>query len=378
VTVPIRTTTLGECCEIVSGATPRTDEPRYWDGDLAWATPKDLSSLKGKAIAATERRITRAGLESCAATVLPPFSVLFSSRAPIGHVAINTVPMATNQGFKSFVPKPSELDPHFLYHWLRAHRAYLESLGNGATFKEVSKAVVSRIEISLPPLDQQRCIADILDKADGIRRKRKEAIALSDELLHSKFFELFGDIPAKRSRWPFVSLRPYLSAASGKSSKFVLSPTETRVPVYGGNGINGWATEALYDEPVVVVGRVGQQCGITHMTEGPAWVTDNAIVVSITDPDKLNPVYLTTALQHSPLRASVMRLDLPFINQSTILDFPLPLPPRTLQDEFSGIRSAVLRSQDRLVNAAEGADQLFASLVQQAFHGEELPGCLSG
>jgi type I restriction enzyme, S subunit len=181
---------------------------------------------------------------------------------------------------------------------------------------------------------------------------------------------MFGDIPAKASKWTFRPLREFLSAASGKSSKPVLSATETAIPIYGGNGINGWASQALYDEPVVVVGRVGQQCGITRMTDGPAWVTDNAIVVSITRPNVLNPVYLMTALQHSPLRASVMRLDLPFINQSTILDFPLPLPPLVVQHQFAELRARVLRSQSRLQAGYEAGEDLCGSLTQRAFSGQ--------
>jgi type I restriction enzyme S subunit len=197
-----RRTTLGECCEIVSGATPLTSTPDYWDGDIEWATPRDLGNLHRKYITRTERRITKEGLASCAATILPPNSVLFSSRAPIGHVAINLVPMATNQGFKSFIPGANELDASFLYHWLRAHRGYLEGLGNGATFKEVSKAVVSRVEINLPTIPEQRRIANILDTADTIRGKRKEAIALTEELLRSVFLDMFGDPVINPKSWP--------------------------------------------------------------------------------------------------------------------------------------------------------------------------------
>ena len=92
---------LGEISRIVSGATPKTGVAAYWDGDIQWATPADLSKLDGPYIAETPRTLTDAGVKSCATSVLPSGSVLLSSRAPIGHVAINTVPMATNQGFKS-------------------------------------------------------------------------------------------------------------------------------------------------------------------------------------------------------------------------------------------------------------------------------------
>ncbi|WP_300639821.1 restriction endonuclease subunit S [Nocardioides sp.] len=125
------TVPLGAIAKIVSGATPKTGVAEYWDGDIEWATPADLGKLDGAYISATPRKLTDAGVKSCAATVLPAGSVLLSSRAPIGHVAINTVPMATNQGFKSLVLGP-QVHAKFLYHWLKAKTGYLQSLGNGA------------------------------------------------------------------------------------------------------------------------------------------------------------------------------------------------------------------------------------------------------
>jgi type I restriction enzyme S subunit len=197
--VTTRTVALSECCEIVSGATPSTTVDEYWDGDICWATPKDLSELDSHYISDTPRKLTQAGLASCAAAVLPPNSVLFSSRAPIGHVAVNTVPMATNQGFKSFVPRKDVLDSKFLFHWLRANRPYLESLGNGATFKEVSKAIVSRVRIPFPSLPEQRRIAAILDRADALIAKRREGLTDLETLRQSIFLETFGD-PACNSK----------------------------------------------------------------------------------------------------------------------------------------------------------------------------------
>jgi type I restriction enzyme S subunit len=185
--VPIK-----DYARVVGGATPKSGTAEYWDGDIPWTTPKDLSDLKGKYLTDTPRKITALGLKSCSSELLPPNSVLFSSRAPIGHVAINTVPMATNQGFKSFIPSP-KLDASFLFWWLKCHRAQLELLGNGATFKEVSKAIVERIEIPLPPLDEQKLIAAILDQADELRRKRQRAIDRLNQLGQAIFSEMFAD-----------------------------------------------------------------------------------------------------------------------------------------------------------------------------------------
>jgi len=186
---PIRK--IGEVAEIVSGATPRTDNKSYWDGDVNWITPKELSSLESVYIGETERRITWQGLESCAASRLPQGSVLFSSRAPIGHTAICTVPMATNQGFKSFVPRQDVMEPHFLLFWLRLRRSFLEGLGTGATFKELSKAVVARIELCVPPFALQLQFARQVVALERIRsaqrEERRQLDALFTSLRHRAF-----------------------------------------------------------------------------------------------------------------------------------------------------------------------------------------------
>ena len=112
--------TVREVCEVVSGATPKTGKPEFWGGNVPWVTPKDLSELGRKHLSDTPRKITKAGLKSCSARMLPAQSVLFSSRAPIGLVAINTLPVCTNQGFKSLVPRFDLISPDFLFWWLKA------------------------------------------------------------------------------------------------------------------------------------------------------------------------------------------------------------------------------------------------------------------
>lgn len=176
---------IEDAAQIVSGATPRTDAEEFWDGDVNWVTPKELSGLEGIYIGATERRITEAGLRSCAASVLPVGSVLFSSRAPIGHTAICSAPMATNQGFKSFILLEGTLNAHFLLVWLRLRRAYLEGLGTGATFKEVSKAVVARIELAVPPFDLQASFADIVIGIERLRTGQRQARTEGDKFFAS-------------------------------------------------------------------------------------------------------------------------------------------------------------------------------------------------
>ena len=193
--------TIGEVCEVVSGATPKTSKPEFWDGNVPWVTPKDLSELGQKHVSDTPRKITKAGLKGCAARMLPAQSVLFSSRAPIGLVAINTLPVCTNQGFKSLVPRFDLVSPDFLFWWLKTQEKNIQSKGRGATFKEVSKKIVEDLKIPLPPLDEQKRIAGILDAADALRAKRREALVQLDSLLQSTFLDLFGDPVTNPMGW---------------------------------------------------------------------------------------------------------------------------------------------------------------------------------
>jgi len=114
--------------------------------------------------------------------------------------------MATNQGFKSLVPKPGLVNAEYLYYWLNANKSYIQSLGRGATFKEISKDVVSSIEIPLPSYDEQRRIAEVLDRADELRAKRRQALAHLDDLTQSIFLDMFGDPRTNEHGWARAAL----------------------------------------------------------------------------------------------------------------------------------------------------------------------------
>ena len=157
---------LGEVARVVAGGTPKTSVLEYWDGDIPWVTPKDLALSESLWINAGERFITDYGLAKSAAALLPRGTVLWSSRAPIGLVAIANNQIATNQGFKSFVPG-EELDSEYLAYFLIHQRPILEMMGVGATFKEVSAKRAAEIMVPLPPLGEQKRIAEILGKTTG-------------------------------------------------------------------------------------------------------------------------------------------------------------------------------------------------------------------
>lgn len=146
-----------------SGGTPRTTRDDYWDGDIPWLTPKEITDLRGGLfVSRTERCISSLGLASSAAKLLPPGSVFLSKRAPVGCVAVNAVPMATNQGFLNFTCGPA-LRPLYFAYWLRANTPYLHLVANGSTYPELYKGDLFEFEIAVPPVEAQDRAVEVLN-----------------------------------------------------------------------------------------------------------------------------------------------------------------------------------------------------------------------
>ena len=159
---------LGELAEIRSGGTPSTTQPQFWDGDILWCTPTDITALNGlKYLSDTSRKISLLGLKSSSAEIIPANSIVMTSRATIGECAINRVPVSTNQGFKNFVPFEG-VDVEFLYYVLLTQKQGFISLCSGSTFLEIGKAQLAIFEVCVPTTKaEQEAIASILSDMDG-------------------------------------------------------------------------------------------------------------------------------------------------------------------------------------------------------------------
>lgn len=381
---------LGDCCEIVAGATPSTSVDDYWGGEIAWATPKDLSDLDSKYISATPQTLTDAGYRSCSAKVMPAGAVLFSSRAPIGHVAINTVPMCTNQGFKSLVPDPERVCADYLYHWLKANKAYLQSLGNGATFKEVSKAIVAEVRIPLLPLAEQRRIAAILDKADALRVRRREAIVKLDQLLQSMFIDMFGDPATNPMRWPIGTIADLLESLTyGSSEKADLAG---EVPILRMNNLTYAGEIDLTSLKYISAKKAGEKhlvrpgdilfnrtnskelVGKTAVYEGPTPMAFAGYLVRGRVAAGNAPEYIG-AFMNSAYAKTMLRnmcksiVGMANINAREFASIEIPVPPRELQKSFQQTVAAIKRRKRPLIEQQVKLDRLFSSLQQQAFSG---------
>ena len=190
---------LGDVCTVVSGSTPKTSVDEYWNGDVKWITPAELDA-DSYYIHDSVKHITELGRTKTGLSYMPVGTVILSSRAPIGKTAILGCEMCCNQGFKNLICT-DRIFNEYLYHFLRAKTNYLNSLGRGATFKELSKGIVENVLIPLPAVEEQHHIADLFASVEELIQTKKQQLDLLDELVKSRFIELFDGKGYPTLKW---------------------------------------------------------------------------------------------------------------------------------------------------------------------------------
>ncbi len=224
---------------VIGGSTPKSDDPTYWDGDICWVTPADLSRLSGLEITESLRTITEAGLASCGTSLVPTGSVILSTRAPIGSLGIAAIPICTNQGCKALVPS-GHVDSRFMAYVLGVSTAALNIRGKGTTFLELSGDELAAFRIPAPSFREQTAIAAFLDretaKIDALVAEQERLIALLKEkrqavISHAVTKGLNPDAPMKPSGIEWLGDVPahwevrHISSVSTKITNGYVGPT---------------------------------------------------------------------------------------------------------------------------------------------------------
>jgi len=373
---------------IVSGATPSSTNELYWDGQIVWYTPADLSQLANIEIERSARFITIEGLASCGAELVPENSIILATRAPIGPVAITSVPACTNQGCKALVPT-SDIQPRYLTRYIAAQNVVLNMLGRGSTFLELPTRELSQFPVPLPPLPEQQAIADYLDaetqRIDTLIAELREMIRLLKEkrqalISHCVTKGLDPTVPMKDSGvewlgevpegWEVIAFRHVVTIAEGQ-----VDPTAepySGMDLVGSNHIVGGMGILLSLETAVEQGAISGKyyCpagSILYSKIRPSLrkvaIAPHAVLCSAdiypmnADTSRLANRFLRYLLLSDGFSDFAInesdRVAMPKINRESLASFRMPIPPLPEQRAIAAHLDRETAKIDRLISETE-------------------------
>ena len=339
---------IGDIATVVSGSTPQTSVEEFWGKGHYWVTPAELDD-KTVYVSKTERQITDAALAKVKLQRLPKGTVLLSSRAPIGKVAICDVDMYCNQGFKNCICSDLVYNK-YLFYFLKDKKEYLNSLGRGATFKEISKGIVEKVVVPLPPKPTQLSIVSELDKLNELIQIKKEQLKDYDALAQSIFYEMFGD-PVEEG-WDVKELGDICKTSSGGT------PSKAHTEYYNGEimwlrsgevsqgdiynteqtitllGLEN-SSAKIFPVNTVVIAMYGATVGQVGILRKE--MSTNQAICGIFPNGDLTPEYLYYFLisKKAEFLKSAIGGAQANISQQIIRKTLIPLPPLSLQSSFT-------------------------------------------
>lgn len=385
---------LGDICTVVSGSTPKTNIPEYWDGDVKWITPAELNE-DSCYLFDSQRHISELGKEKTGLSYMPAGTVILSSRAPIGKTAIAGCELCCNQGFKNLICSDAIFN-EYLYFFLKSKTVYLNSLGRGATFKEISKSIVENIEIRLPSLEEQKKAAKQLGHIYHLISLRKQQLSKLDELVKSRFIELFGD-PFNNKKWDTQKLRN-ISVSISDGSNVDKTYYEDKGDVLFLRIQNVWFNEFRLDDSVYISEDVNNEYLDTSLHHGDLLITKigryytkdsslGRVSVYLGEDDKANysnnimRVRLTDEVCSEFVNilmnlddynryireVSVGGTDKRALSKAIIGDLPIIMPPKELQFEFLKFVRQTDKSKLEIQKSLEKLETLKKALMQKYF-----------
>ena len=370
---------LGEVCEVVGGSTPKTTIEEYWQGDNYWVTPAEL--IGNKYQGPTKRKISDDAVKSANLQLLPVGTVLLSSRAPIGKVAITTVPMYCNQGFKNLICSEIILN-EYVYWFLLKNNDHLNSLGNGATFKEISKRITENIIIPVPPIEEQERIVGELDLLSGIIEKQKQQLKELDTLAQSIFYSMFGDPITNEKNWVIRSI--------GDLGEIVGGSTPSTLDESNWDGDINWVTPAelnnqlFYGETQRKITRKAAS-KLTLMPIGTILLSSRAPIGKLaitTVPmccnqgfkniicgEEINNVfiYYLLSLTIEYIKALGRGATFKEVSKQSISNHKIIIPPISLQNQFAEKIEKIEKQKEAINKSIEETQKLFDYTMDKYF-----------
>jgi type I restriction enzyme S subunit len=390
------TATLSEATKIISGGTPKSGVTEFWEGDVEWITPKDMGKMTSIYASDTGRKITELGLSKSSAKLIDQNSVILSTRAPIGHLAINTVPMATNQGCRGLVPKEN-LETKFLFYFLFKNVDLLNELGSGTTFKELSKGALEKVLIPLPPIPEQKRIVALLDAVfadlEQTRVKTKQNLKNATELFDSYLNAVFENNVSGTEHHALNDICELIVDCEHKTApKQETGYPSIRTPNIGKGvlileGVNRvseetyitWTKRAIPKEDDLILAREAPAGNIGVIPKNVKVCLGQRTVLIRPKKDKFISKYLAFLILSSKVQkqllshstgATVQHINMKDIRAFKIYNLPSLVEQEKVVNGIDKILNETKKLETIYSQKSDNLDELKKSILQKAFNGE--------
>jgi len=355
---------LGEVAEIIGGGTPKTSIPEYWNGSIPWLSVVDFNTGK-KYVSRTEKTITEQGLKNSSTKLLQKNDIIISARGTVGALAMLDKPMTFNQSCYGIRAKENESTNDYIFYLLKDTVNQLLQISHGGVFDTITRATFDEIDISLPPLEEQKAIAEVLssldDKIDLLHRQNKTLESLAQTLFRQWFIEEAKD------EWEDGNFSDLVDISSGKSLKRELFVGDGKYEVLGANGQIGKTNEWLFDEELIYTGRVGTLGKVFLIDEAKkVWLSDNTLVVR---PKKYFYFiyFLMIDFQIENLNVGSTQ---PLVRQSDLRNIEILLPDNELILDFEKQAKDIFRKINQNKKQIQTLESLRDTLLPKLLSGE--------
>ena len=359
---------LGDVCIIQSGGTPSKKETAFYGGNIPWITTVALNDGYIDECDAVEW-ITETAILKSAAKIVPANSIMVGTRVGIGKTSINKVPMSTNQDIVSLLKiDENKWDKCYISKFISEKKSFLNSQARGATIKGIRIETLKSLELPYTPLEEQRRIASVLDKVNGLIDKRRRQMDRLDELVKSEFIEMFGDPIQMDKNEVLQKLGDVCTLKAGKfvkASDISASAFNNSYPCYGGNGIRGYVKDYNCNGCFPLIGRQGALCGNVQYATGKFRATEHAVVV--TPKIKMDKYWLYFLLFLLNLNRYASGAAQPGLAVKRLEEIRVKIPDIKDQQKFSKIAYQSDKSKSEIKKSLEKLETLKKALMQKYF-----------
>lgn len=372
---------LGDVCTIQSGGTPSRTKPDYWEnGQIPWVK---ISDIKSKYVDKTEECITKLGLKNSSAKIFPSGTILYTIFATLGETCVLNIDATTNQAIAGIAIKDNNIISDYLYYYLLSRKNSVQTMGRGVAQNNINLKMLKDFEIPLPPLNEQRRIAAVLDKVSDLIAKRREQLDKLDELIKARFVEMFGDFKVNTKNWPIVSFDEIAIIDGNMTTDYEKYADYPHIGIDSiekeTGALTGYRTVAedgvisgkyLFTPKHIIYSKIRPNLNKVALPNFNGLCSADAYPILPIE-GKCNRIFLAYDMRSQFFLDYILqfcnRTNLPKVNRKEVSGFETPLPPIELQNKFATFVEQTDKSKLTIQQSLDTMETLKKALMQEYF-----------